>query len=68
MRTQQIFCDKCEHKIDIVPTAEIKVLSDFTFNNKCEEFTSVDLCFVCTWEFTNWLKGETIDKQTKPQE
>ncbi len=56
-------CDKCRMEIDVQGSKT--EIYDGTYDFKV---TPVDLCIPCTKEFVNWLEGETIDKQTKPQE
>lgn len=53
-------CDKCKLAVT-VQGCETKI-SDEVFGFK---ITTVDLCINCTKDFVNWLKGETIPKQTK---
>ena len=64
MRTQQIFCNKCEKGMSII-VGEMRISTDFRFNSGVSLSQDIDLCYLCTWEFINWLKGETIDKQTQ---
>ncbi len=70
--TIQVKCDKCERDVRIADRRGREVESHgyyfyalFTLLGKNRNYT---LCEKCEKLFTNWLKGETIDKQTKPQE